>query len=110
MRVSRRPQNYPLRAKERVGQGCLALDPELFVGGEGACRPGLVASTPELSVRGKGACWLGLVAYVGVARAPSVDRLPKGDALSSPELTVGADGDAMDWNTPQSVTYRRCRE
>ena len=34
----------------------------------------------------------------GVAGSPSVDMLAEGDALSSPELTVGADGDAVDWN------------
>ena len=32
---------------------------------------------------------------------------PKGDAPSSPELTVGADGDAVDWYAPWSVTYSR---
>ena len=64
------------------------------------CRTGLVASTPELSVGGPG--WLHLW---GVAGLPSVDTLAKGDALSSPELTVGADGDAVDWYAPRSVTY-----
>ena len=43
----------------------------------------------------------------GVAGLPSVDRPPKVDAPSSPELTVGADGDAVDWNAPRSVTYGR---
>ena len=110
MRVSCRPQNYPLRAKERVGQGCLALAPELSVRGEGACRTGLVASAPEMIRRGRtervGPGWLRLW---GVAGAPFVDRLPKGDALLSPELTVRADGDVVDWNAPRSVTYGRCR-
>ena len=43
----------------------------------------------------------------GVAGFPSVDCSPKGDAPLSPELTVGADGDAVDWNAPRSVTYGR---
>ena len=43
----------------------------------------------------------------GVAGSPSVDRSPKGDAPSSPELTVGADGDAVDWNASRGVTYGR---
>ena len=43
----------------------LASAPELSVGGEGACRTGMVASTPKLSVGGEGACWTGLVASVG---------------------------------------------
>ena len=65
LRVSRRPWNYPSRAKERVGRGCLASAPELSVGGEGACRTGLVALTAELSVRGEGACRTGMVASLG---------------------------------------------
>ena len=85
----------------------LASAPELSVGGEGACWTGLVASTPELSVGGKGACQTGLVASVGVVGAPSVDCSPKGDDPSSPELTVGADGDAVDSYAPRSVTYSR---
>ena len=42
-----------------------------------------------------------------VAGSPSVGKLAEGDALSSPELTVGADGDAVDWNALLSVTYGR---
>ena len=68
------------------------------------CRAGLVASTPELSVRGLG--WLRLL---GVAGSPSVHTLAEGDAPSSPELTVGGDGDAVDWNAPRGVTYGRRR-
>ena len=41
----------------------------------------------------------------GVAGSPSVDTLAEGDALSSPELTIGADGDAVEWNATRSVTY-----
>ena len=63
---------------------------------------GRVASTTDLSVRGLG--WLRLW---GVAGSPSVGTLAKGDAPSSPEITVGADGDAMDWNALLSVTYGR---
>ena len=66
-----------------------------------------LASALELSVGDKGAWWMGLVASVGGGGAPSVYRLPKGDAPSSPELTVGADGDAVDWYAPRSVTYSR---
>ena len=50
----------------------------------------------------------GLVASVGVAGLPSVDTLAEGDAPSSPELTVGANGDAVEWNAPRGVTYGRC--
>ena len=63
---------------------------------------GRVASTPELFVGGPG--WLRLW---GVAGSPSVDTLSEGDAPSSPELTVGADGDAVDWNALRGVTYGR---
>ena len=38
-----------------------------------------------------------------------MDRLPKGDATSSPELTAGGDGDAVDWNAPRSIAYSRRR-
>ena len=71
---------------------------------DGAILEGL-ASAPELSVGGKGACQTGWLRLWGVAGAPSMYRSPKGDAPSSPELTVGADGDAVDWYAPQSVTY-----
>ena len=63
---------------------------------------GLVVPTPELSVRIPG--WLRLW---GVAGVSSVDTLSEGDDPSSPDLTVGADGDAVDWNAPRSVTYGR---
>ena len=43
----------------------------------------------------------------GVAGFPSVGTLAEGDAPSSPELTVGADGDALDWNASLSVTCGR---
>ena len=67
LRVSHRPQNYPLGAKERVGRGWLRL-------------------------------W-------GVAGTTSLYCSLKGDAPSSLELTVQADGDAVDWYASQSVTY-----
>ena len=60
---------------------------------------------PELSVRGEGACWTGLVASVGGGGGAVCVSLAKGDAQSSPELTVGADGDVVDWYAPRSVTY-----
>ena len=63
---------------------------------------GTVSSTPELSVGAPG--WLRLC---GVAVSLSVDTFSKGDAPSSPELTVRADGDAVDWNAPRGVTYGR---
>ena len=101
--------------------GLVASAPELSVGGERARRTGLVVSATELSVGVKGACRTGLFVLAqelsigglgwlrlwGVAGSPSVDCSPKGDAPSSPELTVGADGDAVDWNAPRSVTYSR---
>ena len=43
----------------------------------------------------------------GVAGTPSVYRSSKGDTPSSQELTVGADGDVVDWYAPRSVTYSR---
>ena len=74
--------------------------PRMIRRGRRACWTGQVASTPELSVGGLG--WLRLW---GVAGSPSVDTIAEGDAPSSPELTVGADGDAVDWNASQGVTY-----
>ena len=49
----------------------------------------------------------GLVAYVGGGGFAVCGLLTEGDTPSSPELTVGADGDAVDWNAPRSVTYGR---
>ena len=43
----------------------------------------------------------------GVAGSPSVDTPAEGDAPLFPELTVGANGDAVDWNAPRGVTYGR---
>ena len=43
----------------------------------------------------------------GLAGSPSVGTLAEGDAPSSLELTIGADGDAVDWNASLSVTYGR---
>ena len=71
---------------------------------DGAVLEGL-ASAPELSVGGEGACWTGLVAYVGGGEGAVCVLLSKGDAPLSLELTAGADGDAVDWYAPQSVTY-----
>ena len=76
--------------------------PGMIRRGQRACRSGRVASTPELSVGGPG--WLRLW---GVAGSPSVDTLAEGDAPSSPELTVRADGDAVDWNASRGITYGR---
>ena len=63
----------------------------------------------RVSVGGEGACWAGLVASVGGGRGAICESLSDGDAPSSPELTVGADGDAVDWYAPRSVTYSRRR-
>ena len=84
----RQPRNDPPGAKERVGRGWLR-------------RPWNYPSGENERV---GPGWLRLWGVVG---APSVDRSPKVDALSSPELTVGSDVDAVDWNAPRSVTYNR---
>ena len=75
-----------------------------FIGAGRLFREG-IASSPELSVGGEGECWMGLVASVGGDRGAVCVSLSDGDAPSSPELTVGADGDAVDWYAPRSVTY-----
>ena len=71
---------------------------------DGAVLEGLV-SAPELSVGGEGACWKGLVASVGGGGGAVCVSLSDGEAPSSPELTVEANGDAVDWYSPRSVTY-----
>ena len=71
---------------------------------DGAVIEGL-ASAPELSVGGEGACWTGLVASVGGGGGAVYVLLSDGDTPSYPELTFRADGDAVDWYSPQSVTY-----
>ena len=63
------------------------------------------ALAPELFVGGKGACWTGLVASVGGGGGAVCVSLAGGDAPSSPELTVGDNGDAVDRYAPRSVTY-----
>ena len=89
----------------------LASAPELSVGGEGVCRTELFLRVlcrprnyPSGAKERVGRGWLRLW---GVAGAPSVYCSPKGDAPLSLELTVGADGDAVDWYAPRSVTYSR---
>ena len=62
-------------------------------------------SAPELFVGGEGACWTGLVASVGGGGGAVCVSLAEGDALSSPELTAWADGDAVYWYAPWRVTY-----
>ena len=122
----RRPRNYPSGAKERVGRGLLRR-PRNYpsgakerVGRDWLRRP---RNDPSSSTERVGRGWLrqprnyppGEREHVGpgwlhlwwVAGLPSVDCSPKGDAPSSPELTVGADGDAVDRNAPRSVTYGR---
>ena len=65
--------------------------------GDGCVDPGIIR-------RGTG-----LVASVGGGGFAVCGSLAEGDAPLSPELTIRADGDAVDWNAPQSVTYGRCR-
>ena len=71
---------------------------------DGAVLEGLMLA-PELSIGGEGACWTGLVASVVGGRGAICVSLAKGDAPLSPELSVGADGDAVYWYAPRSVTY-----
>ena len=90
----------------------LASAPELSVGGEGSFRTGLflrVSRRPRNYPSGaKERVGWGWLRLWGVAGAPSVYRFSRGDALLSPELTVRADGGAVDWYAPRSVTYSRC--
>ena len=51
--VSLRPQNYPSRAKERVGRSCLASSPELTVRGKGVCLTGFRDVGPGIFRQGK---------------------------------------------------------
>ena len=46
-----------------------------------------------------------MVASVGGGGVAVCGSLAEGDAPSSPELTAGADRDAVDWNALRSVTY-----
>ena len=64
----------------------------------------VLALALELSAGVEGACWTGLVAFVGGGGGAVCVSLVEGDAPSSPELTVGDDGDAVDWYASQSVT------
>ena len=73
-----------VRGEKSVMNRTGGAGPGMIRRGRRACRKGRVASTPELSIGGPG--WLRLW---GVAGSPSVDTLAKGDAPSSPELTVG---------------------
>ena len=88
-RVSGWPRNYPLRAKERVGRGCLALSPELTVRGEGACLMGFVTSAPELSVGGESARRTRLVASAPELSVGGEGLLRTGLVVLAPELSVG---------------------
>ena len=77
LRFLRWPRDYPSGAKERVGRGWLRRLRNYPLGAK------------ELVGRGWFRLWR-------VAGAPSVDCSPKGDTPSSLELTIGADGDAVD--------------
>ena len=105
--LSRRPRNYPSGEKERVGRDWLHRSRNYPSGAKERVGPGWLRrprNYPSGEKERVGPGWLRLWGVVG---APSVDRSPKGDAPSSPELTVGADEDAVDWNAPRSVTYGR---
>ena len=82
--------------------GLVALAPELSVGGEERVGRGWLRRPCNYPSGDQAGCVCG-----GVAGLPSVDTLAKGDAPSSPELTVGADRDAVESNAPWSVTYGR---
>ena len=77
-------------------------------GRSGASREGLALS-PDLSVGGEGAWWTGLVASVGGGGGAVRLSLSDGDAPLSPELTVGANEDAVDWYTspPPRIVHQR---
>ena len=101
MRVGRAPELSVGGEKERYRRDwwrCPRNDPS----GVKSVSDGTGCVAPKLSVRGPG--WLRLW---GVAGSPSVDTLTKGDAPSSLELIVGADGDVVDWNALRGVTYSR---
>ena len=68
-------------------------------------RIGGPASSPELSVGGKGAWWTGLVASVGGGVVSVCVSISDGDAPLSLELTVGANGDAVDWTLLPPLEY-----
>ena len=94
-----RPQNYPSGAKERVGRDWLRW-PRNYPSGAKSVSDGAGCVDPGMIRRGTG-----LVASVGGGGFAVCGSLAKGDAPSSPELTVGANVDVVDWNTPRSVTY-----
>ena len=52
---------------------------------------------------GTGCVYLGIIRR-GTGLVASVGPLAEGVAPSSPELTVRAEGDAVDWNASLSVT------
>ena len=66
-------------------------------------RLGGLAFSPELSVRGEGAWWLGLVASVGGGVVAVCVSFSDGDTPLSPELTVRANRDTVDWTLLPSL-------
>ena len=105
--LSRRPRNYPSGAREHVGRNWLRWPRNYPSGAKERVGRGWLRrprNYPSGEKERVGPVWLHLW---GVAGAPSVDRSPKGDAPLSPELTVGDDGDAVEWNAPRSITYGR---
>ena len=84
-----------------VGPRIIRGGPWSMLDGAGCVDPGIIRRGRRSVSDGAG-CVCG-----GVAGAPSVDRLPKGDAPSSLELIVGPDRYAVDWYAPRSVTYSR---
>ena len=71
----------------------------------GGVRLGGPASSLELSVVGEGAWRAGLVASMGGGVVTVYVSLSKGDAPLSPELTVGANEDAVDWTIFPPLEY-----
>ena len=97
----RRPRNYLLGAKERVGRDWLRWTRN-YPSGAKSVSDGAGCVDPGNIRRGTG-----LVATVGGGGFAVCGSLAEGEAPSSPEVTVGADGDTVDWNAPRSVTYGR---
>ena len=105
--VSRRPRNYPSGAKERVGRDWLRRPRNYSLGAKERVGRGWLRRPRNYLLGDKERVGPGWLCLWGVTGAPSVDRSLKGDAPSSPELSVGTDGNAVDWNAPQSVNCSR---
>ena len=98
-RASDGPRNDPSGEKERCGRDWWCW-PRNDPSGAKSVSGGTGGVYPRIILQG-----IGMVASVGGGGFAVCDTLVEGDAPSSPELTVGADGYAVDWNAPQGVTY-----